>query len=193
MFDLGDLGIRAFPELSDGLRLMTALVLDLAWRCAVTNPHFGADSARRSHGVVLIDEIDKHLHPTWQRTIVGTLRKSFPNLQFIATTHSPFVVQSVETESLINLDRVSSLDTERASIEDIAEVAMGVSHVQRSTAFRAKVEAARAYLRALSERPADADGLRRLKETLDAWQAKFGTDPVFVAALLQKRAASGVE
>ena len=53
---------------------------------------------------VLIDEIDLHLHPRWQRKIIPSLLRAFPKLQFVATTHSPFIVQSLSEGSLLNLD-----------------------------------------------------------------------------------------
>jgi predicted ATP-binding protein involved in virulence len=89
-----------FSMLSDGYRSMVALVADIAWRASVLNPHFGADAAARSEGVVLIDEIELHLHPRWQRQILGDLRRTFPRLQFVTTTHSPQVLASVRREEV---------------------------------------------------------------------------------------------
>lgn len=180
-------------RLSDGFRTMLALVGELAWRAAVLNPALGAEVAKSVEGVVLIDELDLHLHPRWQRRVVGDLRAAFPNVQFIATTHSPFVIQSMEEHEVINLDRPTELDYQRSSVEDIAEVEMGVENVARSKIFREKVAAATAYLTALEQVPNNAAELARLKSTLDAIQTNFGTDPVYVASLLQKRAAQGIE
>jgi predicted ATP-binding protein involved in virulence len=89
-----------FSTLSDGYRNMVALVADVAWRASVLNPHFGADAAAQSEGVILIDEIDLHLHPRWQRRILGDLRRTFPRLQFVATTHSPQVISSARREEV---------------------------------------------------------------------------------------------
>jgi len=89
-----------FSMLSDGYRNLVALVADIAWRASVLNPHFGADAAARSEGVILIDEIDLHLHPRWQRRILGDLRRTFPGLQFVTTTHSPQVLSSVRREEV---------------------------------------------------------------------------------------------
>lgn len=180
-------------RLSDGYRSVLALVGELAWRASVLNPGFGSEATSEVDGIVLIDEIDLHLHPTWQRRVVTDLRRAFPRVQFIATTHSPFVVQSMQSNEVINLDRSSSLDYQRSSLEDIAEVEMGVEGVQRSRVFQEKVAAAREYLRALEQRPEDAAGLAALKSRLDDLQARFGADPVYVASLLQKRAAKGLE
>lgn len=81
-------------KLSDGERGMLALIFDLTRRLGQANPDLD-DPAADGVGVVLIDEIDLHLHPKWQRTIVHNLPAAFPSLQFIATTHSPLVIGEV--------------------------------------------------------------------------------------------------
>ncbi|GLH71319.1 ATP-binding protein [Geothrix rubra] len=82
-------------QLSDGERGVLALVLDLARRLSQANPSL-ADPLADGDAVVLIDEIDLHLHPKWQRQIVRNLTATFPRCQFIATTHSPQVIGEVE-------------------------------------------------------------------------------------------------
>ena len=82
-----DMGIG---QMSDGYKIMTAMVADIAARMAMANPHM--DDPLFSPGIILVDEIDLHLHPKWQRTVVAGLTDTFPNAQFIATTHSPVVV-----------------------------------------------------------------------------------------------------
>jgi predicted ATP-binding protein involved in virulence len=86
-------------QLSDGERGILALVLDLARRLSQANPHL-ADPLQAA-AVVLIDELDLHLHPQWQRTIVTKLTTTFPNCQFIATTHSPLIIGEVQPENII--------------------------------------------------------------------------------------------
>ena len=86
-------------QLSDGERGSLALVLDLTRRLAQANPNF-ADPASEAEAVVLIDEIELHLHPGWQRRIVGNLTGTFPKCQFIATTHSPQVIGEVPHERI---------------------------------------------------------------------------------------------
>lgn len=81
-------------QLSDGERGVLALVLDLARRLSQANPSL-ADPLADGEAVVLIDEIDLHLHPKWQRQIVQNLTATFPRCQFIATTHSPQVIGEV--------------------------------------------------------------------------------------------------
>ncbi len=78
-------------RLSDGERGVLALVLDLTRRLAQANPEL-VDPAAEAEAVVLIDELELHLHPAWQRRIVRDLTETFPKCQFIATTHSPQIV-----------------------------------------------------------------------------------------------------
>lgn len=85
-------------QLSDGERNMLALVGDMARRLSVLNPCLANPNA--GHGVALIDEIDLHLHPRWQREIVGKLQRTFPNCQFIISTHSPQVLGELAAESI---------------------------------------------------------------------------------------------
>jgi len=89
----------AVRQLSDGERGTLALVLDLTRRLAQANPEM-ADPAAEAEAVVLIDEIDLHLHPKWQRQIVRNLSAAFPRCQFIATTHSPQVIGEVEHDRI---------------------------------------------------------------------------------------------
>lgn len=89
-------------QLSDGERGVLALVLDLARRLSQANPSLD-NPLSEGHAVVLIDELDLHLHPKWQRQIVHNLTKTFPRCQFIATTHSPQVVASVEPDQILLL------------------------------------------------------------------------------------------
>lgn len=81
-------------QLSDGERGTLAMVLDLTRRLAQANPHL-VDPAAQAEAVVLIDEIDLHLHPRWQREVIHNLTAAFPRCQFIATTHSPQVISEV--------------------------------------------------------------------------------------------------
>lgn len=90
-------GLLKVSQLSDGIRNMLALVGDIAYRCYKLNAHQGEAAPRRTHGIVLIDEVDMHLHPGWQQTVLTDLAAAFPNLQFIVTTHSPQVLTSVDS------------------------------------------------------------------------------------------------
>jgi predicted ATP-binding protein involved in virulence len=86
--------------LSDGIRNTVALIADVAYRCAVLNPHLGDNVARLTPGVLIIDEVDMHLHPSWQQLVVDLLRKAFPSLQMVLSTHSPQVLSTVDRRSI---------------------------------------------------------------------------------------------
>lgn len=96
-----DRGVTPVPvrNLSDGERGVLAMVLDLTRRLAQANPKM-RDPASEAEAVVLIDEIDLHLHPQWQRQIVHKLTETFPKCQFIATTHSPQVIGEVKHDCI---------------------------------------------------------------------------------------------
>ncbi|MBZ8180192.1 AAA family ATPase [Oscillatoria salina] len=89
-------------QLSDGEKCLLAMAGDLARRLAIANPSL-TDPLQGS-GVVLIDEIELHLHPAWQRKIISALTQTFPNCQFIVTTHSPQVISQVKPESIYILE-----------------------------------------------------------------------------------------
>jgi predicted ATP-binding protein involved in virulence len=95
-------GGRKLPYhlLSDGQRAMLAMVADIAIKAAVLNPQLMDRVLAETTGVVLIDEIELHLHPRWQRHVVRDLKATFPRLQFFATTHSPQVVGETPHEQI---------------------------------------------------------------------------------------------
>ncbi len=90
-------------QLSDGEKCLLAMVGDLAWRLAIANP--SNPKPLYGSGVVLIDEIELHLHPKWQREVIPALTHTFPNCQFIVTTHSPQVVSHVKPEGIYILEK----------------------------------------------------------------------------------------
>lgn len=94
-----------FDQLSDGYRAMIALVADYARRMAIAN-QYSMLNPLEGDGILLIDEIDAHLHPKWQYRVIQDLRRTFPNVQLIVTTHSAEVVSSVSREHIYILDSV---------------------------------------------------------------------------------------
>ncbi len=82
--------------LSDGYRNFLWLLIEIAWRCYTLNPFLGKDAFSKTTGIVMIDEVDLHLHPKWQQRIVPILAEAFPNIQFVITTHSPIILSSVK-------------------------------------------------------------------------------------------------
>lgn len=93
-------GRHPLSRMSDGVRNTVALVADIARRCVRLNPQLGEAAAQLTPGVLLIDEIDMHLHPGWQQQVVELIQQAFPLLQFIFTTHSPQVLSTVSRESI---------------------------------------------------------------------------------------------
>lgn len=115
--DFSDLRIRRSPlrmtvkkrdkelivnQLSDGEKCLLAMVGDLARRLAIANP--GLENPLEGSAVVLIDEIELHLHPKWQREIIPALTRTFPNCQFIITTHSPQVISQIKPDGIYILE-----------------------------------------------------------------------------------------
>ena len=83
--------------LSDGYKRLVNIVVDIAIRCALLNKTmYGAEAYKYTHGTVIIDEIDEHLHPALQSKVLKALHQTFPEVQFIASTHAPLVMSSVE-------------------------------------------------------------------------------------------------
>ena len=89
-------------HLSDGYKVMLALVMDLARRMAVIGEGHPTPPLE-APGIVLIDEVELHLHPAWQQTVLPSLMEIFPNIQFIVSTHSPQIVTSVKPENVVIL------------------------------------------------------------------------------------------
>jgi predicted ATP-binding protein involved in virulence len=116
--------------LSDGIRSMLAMVGDIAYRCIKLNPHFGNMATNETHGVVLIDEVDMHLHPSWQQLVLGQLQKAFPKIQFIVTTHSPQVLSTVRQECIrvIGTDPIGNLIAEPPLARTYGEPSGTVMH-----------------------------------------------------------------
>lgn len=186
-----------FEHLSDGQRTMLGLFIDLARRAAVLNPHLGGEASAMTSGVVLIDELDLHLHPKWQRRIIEDLRRTFPKIQFICTTHSPFLIQSLRGGALLRLDdeKIEATDYYNQSVEDITENIQGVELPQKSKRYLDMMTAAEAYYTLLREERTDDDAkLVSLKEKLDRLSAPFSDDPAFQAFLkLERMSALGKE
>jgi predicted ATP-binding protein involved in virulence len=119
---------RRLPQqmMSDGVKRVLGIVADIAYRCVTLNGFQGRNAIRGSNGVVMIDELDMHLHPKWQRHIVSNLKDAFPNIQFITTTHSLFIIQSLNSHELINLDVQTDVSPDELKIDDVATGIMGV-------------------------------------------------------------------
>ena len=93
-------GLLKLNQLSDGIQNIFGMVADIAYRCYLLNSHLNENAAKETEGIVLIDEVDMHLHPAWQQTILQDLQTAFPKLQFIVTTHSPQVLSTIRREHI---------------------------------------------------------------------------------------------
>lgn len=106
----------SLSQLSDGERGLLAMVFDIARRLAIANPN-SDDPIRQGKGIVLIDEIELHLHPRWQRNVLRQLSRTFPNCQFIVTSHSPQVVGQSKPDQI----RLLKYEKSRIRIEPVKQ------------------------------------------------------------------------
>jgi predicted ATP-binding protein involved in virulence len=185
-------GVQPFSNLSDGQRCMLAMVGDIAQKAAKLNPQFGGKTLEQTAGVVLIDELDLHLHPRWQRHVIEDLRRVFPGIQFICTTHSPFLIQSLRSgEELIMLDGQPTAEVANRSIDEIAQGIQGVANPQVSQRYEEMKGAARRYLELLEQGTASPpQRLEAFKQRLAESIAPYADNPAFQAFLELKRAAT---
>ncbi|MBI3801049.1 MAG: AAA family ATPase [Deltaproteobacteria bacterium] len=195
---------QPFDNLSAGQRMMLALVADIAIKAVTQNAfllppdELGPEDEplprllQQTPGVVLIDELDVHLHPKWQRHVIEDLRRTFPKIQFIGTTHSLFLIQSLRSgEELILLDgQPPTAQVADKPIEEIAEGIMGVSNPQVSVRYEKMKEVARHYLETLEQAAiAPEEKLAAYKQRLAEAIAPYADNPAFQAFLEMKRAA----
>ena len=157
-----------FEHLSDGQRTILGLFCDIARRVAILNPHLGGEASEKTKGVVLIDELDLHLHPKWQMKIVEDLRKVFPNIQFICTTHSPILLRSVEKEKILILENGEKSNDEIFSkgrdINSILYDFMGVP--KRTKEYEEKVDNLFGYL--------EDENIEKSEELLEKLKKDYG-------------------
>ena len=146
VFSAGKDGDVRFEELGFGYQTTLTWLVDFCKRMFELYPD--ADNPLHGEAVVLVDEIDLHLHPKWQRDLVPTLSKIFPNVQFVVTTHSPHVLQSMEDVNLYVLRRNAEsgeIEAERSNVtnftgwtvEEILGVTMELGDDVLSVAYNA--------------------------------------------------------
>lgn len=170
-----------YRYMSDGYRSMLGMIADIAYRCIKLNPQLGEKVLQETPGLVLIDEIDLHLHPLWQRHIIAELSKAFPKIQFVATTHSPFIVQSLKANQLINLEgEILRQNPNQVSLETNA-LYMGVKSTQ-SEAFDDKNAIAKRFYSLLQE-DKEAQRGAEAQKIVDDYLLKYTDDPLFKAKL----------
>ncbi|KEQ18531.1 AAA family ATPase [Endozoicomonas numazuensis] len=190
---------KAFPysDLSDGQRNMITLAGDLAMRCAQLNQHLGKDAARKTPGIVLVDEVDANIHPGWQKLLLPRLLEYFENIQFVVTSHSPFILQSLDHGKIINLDHMNNpeqdADQWNRGVEDIVTDVMGVD-TPRSALYQEMMETAQKYYQLLEAgKPATDAEVKKLSNELDQYELEFSEHPAYVALLKAQRKKQGLD
>ena len=174
-------------QLGGGYRMMLALAGDLARRMAQGNPHL--DDPLQSEAVVLIDEVDLHLHPSWQQRVLPDLMRTFPNTQFLVSTQSPQVLTTVESGCIVHLAREDGeigafgvpISTYGAKASCALETVMGVDERPAGNSF---VKDLRRYLRMVAEGEGESSAARRLRREL---VESAPQDPDLVVADLEIR------
>ncbi|WP_413173565.1 AAA family ATPase [Anabaena azotica] len=184
---------QIFNKLSDGVRNMVGMVADIAYRAAVLNPQLGSEAARLTPGIVLIDEIDLHLHPKWQRRVVEDLKRTFPKIQFFATTHSPLIIQSLREGELIDLnnpDLIPAAEYENKYQEYITEYIMHTPNTNRNERYEQMMKTAERYYQMLENaNNYSSEELENLKSQLDELIEPYSNDIAYHAFLKMKRLA----
>ena len=136
-------------QLSDGEKCTLALFGDIARRLAIANPSL--DDPLQGDGVVLIDELELHMHTSWQRKVISMLKKTFPNIQFIITTHSPQIlgevdhdfnvyalsrngsdIQVVQTTGMFGMDSNSILEDKMETANNLYKMGMPLEQIAQA-------------------------------------------------------------
>lgn len=179
--DAGEVEIRkvtrALPIalLSDGEKSLITIVTDIAQRLVSLNPK-ASDPVKSGNGVVLLDEIDLHLHPSWQREIAIKLPLVFPGLQFIATTHSPQVIGETSPGHAIVLHEGGKTEVLDESFgRDSGWI---LRHIMGTTERNATLQTGLDEI----DRLIDADDFKSAREKISALRARFGDDVELVGA-----------
>lgn len=179
-----------YDMMSDGFKAMINIVAEIAHRCIELNGFLGADAIKKTPGIIMIDEVDLYLHPHWQQHILTDLQHAFPEMQFIVTTHSPYIVQSVDSRNVITLDGVvMPLSPTKRGIEEIASSEMGMQGQLRSVKYRKQFELATEYFNLVKEGKENQPETAKVKEELDRLEKAAGlfNDPAYEAFLRLNR------
>jgi predicted ATP-binding protein involved in virulence len=154
-------------QLSAGYRNMLALVMDFARRLAQANPHL--ENPLEAEAILMIDELDLHLHPTWQQKIIPDLRKVFPNTQIIATTHSPEIVTTVDRDQVWILEdyqiKPCPYLTKGMKSSDIVRYVLGLQNLRPDTEESRKLTA---LFQAIDNE--NLEEAKRLQQELQEWE-----------------------
>lgn len=166
-------------QMSDGYKSTISLVADIAYRMAILNPQFSKDVIKNTDGIILIDEVDLHLHPAWQQRILGDLQTIFPKVQFIVSTHAPGVIHSITSEHLRILKdnhvEASSLEAYGKDVNGIFRAVMGVS--ERPAVVMERFQAFHDAL--------DDEDYEKAENVLNELEKLIGEDPEIAACRVQ--------
>lgn len=179
-----DMGELLVEHLSDGFRSALSMVADLAYRMVCLNPHLGERAVLDTPGVVLIDEIEMHLHPLWQQTVLVDLQRAFPKVQFIVNTHSPQVLSTVPAECIRvlewqkNLPGVRHVDFSLGASS--SQLLQDIQNVQPRVERLPIVQDLNRYLELVGEDKWDTAEAQELRKRLDAWS--HGNEPALLRA-----------
>ena len=156
--------------------LMAKRLKDIAKKAILLNPELNEKALEETPGVVTIDELDLHLHPKWQKRVIQDLKRTFPKIQFIATTHSPQLIGEALPEEIRVLENWSVSTPDRSFGLDSNRVLEEVMHASPRN------EQTRALLSELSE-AIDSENLARAKELVSRVTAELGdADPEVTGA-----------
>lgn len=186
----------SFDMLSSGYRSIVRLAADIAYRAIKLNPHLRENAVLHTEGVVLVDELDMHLHPSWQRDIVQLLKDAFPRIQFIVTTHSPFIIQSMQSHELVKLAgsgvESTSINLNMKGLEDIVADEMDIGDVRRSKKFLEYQRLAALYFSLLNRDGPAGEQVKNIKHRLDDIEVEFIDNPVLAYLLTTERKLKGL-
>lgn len=179
-----------FEELSDGQRGICALVADIARRMCLLNPQLGSRVTQDTPGIVVIDELDIHLHPEWQRRVVSVLRQTFPLVQFFAATHSPQIIGELATPNVLVLDpkgqahhpeRSYGLDSSEVLEEVMGSPSQNIGVAEFLSKIRHALEdddlsVAETYIEELKRKVGSIPDLVQLQSELDSLRLLGGSE-----------------
>jgi len=167
-------GVVPVEYLSDGVRSMLAMTADIAYRCTKLNPHLD-NAPKETEGVVMIDEVDLHLHPRWQQTVIPSLQEAFPKIQFIVTTHSPQVLTTVKPQNIQALVlekgqiKIEKFDFSwGAKSHELLNHILGVDERPQNLEI---VKILNEYIKLVDDNLYHEEKALKLREKLDSWGA----------------------
>lgn len=179
-----------YDMMSDGFKAMINICAEIAYRCIQLNGFIGAEAVRCTPGIVMIDEIDLFLHPHWQQHVLQDLQDAFPLMQFIVTTHSPFIVQSVDSQNVITLDSQNApISPNNRGVEEILACEMGMQGMLRSKIYRTKQELAQRYFELVKAGKSGEAETEEVRQKLNELELEAGLlhDPAYEAFLKLNR------